>query len=538
MRIPTEEMSQKKLEEELTEAKTNNEIIAAIGKIYWMIYRLNLNDGTYENISVGDDVHHATGESGDAAEALEKMCQTIVAKDWQPLVRQFVDITTLSERMEDAETLTTEYQTKEGEWHLSRFIVNSRDENHRVTHVLYMSTVVDENKRKELQNHMMMDALCFDFTSAYLCDLVQDTYEIVKKSKGSLLDQHAEEVLGAAKGYQELVDYAAKRYLMPDSESQYRRNFNMVSLRERLSMQNIYTTRLHYVKNQLGMEYFECRVVKLFADAKHFQVMVGYRPIDDIIAAEKRQQERLQTALEQAEDANRAKSRFLLNMSHDIRKPMNAILAQAQLLEHFSDYPERVKDYAEKISDAANDLMSLLTNVLEMASIESGKSTLEECVVSAQELNDEIFDACKRTIAKKDIQFTRTLHFYHENIYCDPTKIREIILNLLGNAFQYTMPGGKVELRVEELPSDREGVILMRTEVEDTGIGMSKEFQEQVFDVFSREADTTENGKRGAGLSMAITKNLVEAMGGSISVQSEPGKGSIFRVVIPHRIAD
>ncbi|MGN0688296.1 MAG: ATP-binding protein, partial [Oscillospiraceae bacterium] len=241
--------------------------------------------------------------------------------------------------------------------------------------------------------------------------------------------------------------------------------------------------------------------------------------------------------LEIANAANAAKSAFLFNMSHDIRTPMNAIIGFTELLDKHLDDKEISREYIKKIKSSNEFLLSLINNVLEMARIESGKTTFDESDWDAKAFNDTLFSVFDTQMAEKGIEFTRTIDVEHTQVLCDATKLREIFLNVLSNALKYTPAGGKVEMRLKEIPSDRPGYAMYRTEIEDTGIGISEEFLTHLFDEFSRERSSTESRINGTGLGMAIVKKLVDFMEGTITVESKIGKGTKFTITLPHRIA-
>ena len=246
----------------------------------------------------------------------------------------------------------------------------------------------------------------------------------------------------------------------------------------------------------------------------------------------------LEWAKTQAEAASSAKTSFLFNMSHDIRTPMNAIMGFRDLLEKHIDEPERRADYLRKIKDASKVLLSIINNVLEMARIEKGTVVVEEVAINTKNFGVSIFNVFSEMMAEKNIEFTHDDLVVHHNVYCDPTKMREVFMNLLSNAYKYTKPGGKVHVRLRELPSNREGYAFFETSVSDTGVGMSAEFLAHIFEEFSRENTSTANKIEGTGLGMPIVKRLVELMGGKIRVSSEKGVGTTFVVTLPHRIAD
>lgn len=250
-----------------------------------------------------------------------------------------------------------------------------------------------------------------------------------------------------------------------------------------------------------------------------------------------RSKKETQKALVKAEAASKAKTDFLFNMSHDIRTPMNAIMGFLRLLNRQQEDSVKRKECIDKIGDASEILLSIINNVLEMSKIESGKVELDETVWSAEQMSDSLYSLFAAQMQAKNITFERTVDVQHPFVWCDTTKVQEIHLNILSNACKYTLSGGKVSMRLTEIPSNKEGYAFFKTEIEDNGIGIAKEFMPHLFEEFSRENDTTHSKIVGTGLGMPITKRLIELMGGSIEVESEVGKGTKFTVITPHRIA-
>ena len=247
--------------------------------------------------------------------------------------------------------------------------------------------------------------------------------------------------------------------------------------------------------------------------------------------------EKIERAAKRAEEASEAKTRFLFNMSHDIRTPMNAIIGFSDLLEKHLDDKEKVHDYIKKIQLSGSFLLSLINYVLEMARIESGKATLRTEVGDAQELLGALNAVFEPAVEKKRLKYNCTLDVEHRFIICDVTKVREIVLNIISNSVKYTPEGGSVTVQIKEIPWEKEGWTAYRILVEDTGIGMGAEYLPHIFEEFTRERTSTESKVVGAGLGLPIIKALIDLMGGTIQVESERGKGSKFEVILPFEIA-
>ncbi len=245
----------------------------------------------------------------------------------------------------------------------------------------------------------------------------------------------------------------------------------------------------------------------------------------------------LQDALAAAQHANQAKTTFLNNMSHDIRTPMNAIIGFTSLAAAHIDNTEQVQDYLKKIAVSSNHLLSLINDVLDMSRIESGKVKIEEKESSLPEILHDLKTIVQADIMSKQLDFyIDTVDVVNEHVLCDRLRLNQILLNLLSNAMKFTMPGGMVSVRIRQKRNAPEGYAAYEFQIKDTGIGMSPEFLKHVFDPFERERTSTVSGIQGTGLGMAITKNIVDMMGGTISVESEVGKGTTFTVALQFKI--
>ena len=239
----------------------------------------------------------------------------------------------------------------------------------------------------------------------------------------------------------------------------------------------------------------------------------------------------------QAEKANAAKSDFLFNMSHDIRTPMNALLGYSELIKRELTDP-KLLDYQEKMEQSGNLLLSIINNVLDMAQIESGKVELDEDYVKIRDIYQGIYKIFQAEAEKKGIHLEMEYDVQHEHVICDETKNREIFLNLISNAVKYTASGGRITIKITELDCDRKDYMRIRTQVIDTGIGMSEEFLPSLFEAFARERNTTDGKIAGTGLGMPIIKKYIDMMYGTIEVESKQGEGSKFTVTLEYRIAD
>ena len=245
------------------------------------------------------------------------------------------------------------------------------------------------------------------------------------------------------------------------------------------------------------------------------------------------QNRKLEIALQHEGAANRAKREFLFNMSHDIRTPMNAIIGFTSLAATHIDNREQVLDYLKKISTSSQHLLSLINDVLDMSRIESGKVKIEEKTVHLPDLVHDVRSIIQPNVAAKRLSlFIDTMDIEDEDIITDPLRLNQILLNILSNAIKFTPTGGMISIRIAQKNGAPKGCVCYEFRIKDNGIGMSEEFQKHIFEEFSREESSTVSGIQGTGLGMSITKNIVDLMGGTIALTSEPGKGSEFIVTL------
>ena len=272
--------------------------------------------------------------------------------------------------------------------------------------------------------------------------------------------------------------------------------------------------------------------------------MLRRRAVQEMEQQKKEQEKKYQTQLEEQNRkleialrhegaANRAKREFLFNMSHDIRTPMNAIIGFTSLAATHIDNREQVLDYLKKISTSSQHLLSLINDVLDMSRIESGKVKIEEKAVHLPDLVHDVRSIIQPNVAAKRLSlFIDTMDIEDEDIITDPLRLNQILLNILSNAIKFTPTGGMISIRIAQKNGAPKGCVCYEFRIKDNGIGMSEEFQKHIFEEFSREESSTVSGIQGTGLGMSITKNIVDLMGGTIALTSEPGKGSEFIVTL------
>ena len=403
-------------------------------------------------------------------------------------------------------------------------------ERHETTERLHRALQETEEAKNELLlEHEVISAVSRGYFSIYSIDLAADEYEEISNSDRSMHLPTGHWGSAQKKLYELCLSLVAEGY-----QDAVMRFFDLSTLASRMGESE--TVELEYFA--ADGNWHQARFIEKKRDETGKVTTVLY--VTRIVSQQKQQemeQERLRLAYQAAESANEAKTTFLLNMSHDIRTPMNAILGYSGLMRERLQDPELLH-YQEMIQRSGNLLLSIINNVLDMARIESGKMELDENYDQVGDIAGNVCSVFEAEAKRKHLTMTHSVDVTHTHIMCDKTKLQELLTNLVSNAVKYTPPGGSVSVAIRELPSEKPGYVCIQTTVADTGIGMSQEFLPHLFDSFSRERNTTAGKVAGSGLGMAIVKSLVELMGGTITVESTLGKGTTFTVTLFHKLAD
>ena len=329
----------------------------------------------------------------------------------------------------------------------------------------------------------------------------------------------------------------ADHFMKPEYKEGYLEFTDLSTLAERLKGQRM----IRYIYRSPNEQWIAINAIPQKWDEKGnlVEVLFATRNVSEERNRKLEQEDALRLALASAEHANKAKTAFLNNMSHDIRTPMNAIIGFTALAVTHVDQPEVVKDYLTKIGTSSQHLLSLINDVLDMSRIESGIVKIEENEVHIPDVLHDLRTIIQGNIhAKQHDLYIDTQDIVHENVITDKLRLNQILLNVVGNAIKFTPTGGMINLRISEKPSSKKGYTTFEFRIKDNGIGMSKEFQEHVFDSFSRERSSTKCGIPGTGLGMAITKNIVDMMNGTITLTSQEGKGTEFVITLDFKLLD
>ncbi|MDE6566855.1 MAG: transporter substrate-binding domain-containing protein, partial [Lachnospiraceae bacterium] len=390
---------------------------------------------------------------------------------------------------------------------------------------------VSEEANEKLEDQFaIVNALSRDYLNVYALNTEEDTVKVVKLE--GYITSGLEKNSQKAFSYTTLVQQYAKERVYSEDRQEFLENLSIDKVTEKLGSDVEYVGSYRVLVDGT-IHNFQFTYVK--AERKRtqegFTVLVGFRNIDEIVRAEQEQKQALAEALEQAQHANRAKTAFLNNMSHDIRTPMNAIIGFTSLAATHLDSGETVRNYLDKIMTSSKHLLSLINDVLDMSRIESGKVSIKEEETSLPEIMHDLKTIVQSDVKAKQFEFfIDTVDVTNETIFCDKLRLNQVLLNILSNSMKYTKAGGTVSVRIIQTDSDPEGYASYQFRIKDNGIGMSEEFLKHVFEPFEREQTATVSGIQGTGLGLAITKNIIDMMNGTVEVESEVGKGTEFIV--------
>lgn len=331
----------------------------------------------------------------------------------------------------------------------------------------------------------------------------------------------------------EVIRLYAENVVHPDDREEFLRLSNSDAVYERIKETGVVRYRYRALVGE-NIAYFQYKAAGLGDGPEYDNLVIGFSNVSDQVEEEAKIKQQLEEALHDAQQASIAKSTFLFNMSHDIRTPMNAILGYTKLAQRNTADPEKIADHLEKLEVAGEHLLQLINDVLDMSRIESGKVMLEPTRVNIKEVALDIENMVAEEMRKRNLNFNIDYSDVQDlTVLCDKLRMNQVILNMLGNAMKFTSEGGHVDLKFEQGVFGEDGRCFYNVYIKDDGIGMSKEFQEHVFEAFERARTSTVSNIQGTGLGLAISKGIIDMAGGTIEVESELDKGSTFIIHIP-----
>lgn len=522
-------------------AEERNQMLTALTMEYSTVIMGDLMENTMVVVKHGGKMYNYRGFDDFSSE--DKMNYTRCLRDFYDRVlvkescKDFMDILSpvpFMNALLKNETVELQYQiypNSNGYESLYARAIRLYDEKHHFRFVMGFRPMDEVRKKEnvlELQREII-EGISKDYFSVLLVDLENGQIYSYREA-GSNGKRIADFCRSYHDRWTELLPAYAKDLVSDASRDSFLEELSFEKLK---SCNEDYSFTYEYMSDE-GILYYQAHVSYVKKKDRTRAVVIGTRNIDDLIKKERLQKEQLRKAYIQAENASKAKTDFLNSMSHDIRTPMNVILGYNQLMKKKLSDPVLV-DYQKKIEQSGNLLLSIINDVLNMARIESGKSVLAQSSESIVDMVEEVSNVFGAMAKEKEIVFDTKMDIKHKQVLCDSTKVKEILVNLIGNAIKYTPNGGHVTVDIKEFECAKEGHGTYQIQIIDTGIGMSESFIPTLFDAFTREAT---GDIIGTGLGMPIVKKLVDMMGGTIGVESVLGKGSTFTITIDHKIVD
>lgn len=469
----------------------------------------------------------------DMLESFDMVALSVVEED-KPALREKIQ-----KLKKEGDTVSMEYRVQHKNGDILHVVGNVKllKENGELFYQRYLlDYTAQKQQEKENERYQMelIQALSIDYNLVFTFDLDSGMGNALRE------DQESRQLFGDAFSgtisLDEMMDCYIQR-LVCEKDGEL--------LRQACSVENL--KKVMAEKRQLKVNYcvffdeeeryYEMKVVRAGLWEEGHSIVLGFRSVDEETRSEMQQKRLLEDALVQANNANKAKSLFLSNMSHDIRTPMNAIVGFTGLADAHIDDKELVQEYLKKITASGKHMLNLINDVLDMSQIESGKMQLAEISCNMSDILREINSIVQVDVHERDLSFQiEVTDITDETFYCDQLRLNRVLLNIISNSIKYTKPGGSITMQVTEKPGTSTDYASYEFCISDTGIGMSEEFVARIFEPFEREKNTTTSGIQGTGLGMAITKNIVELLNGTISVTSVQGEGTKVTVTFVFRL--
>ena len=399
--------------------------------------------------------------------------------------------------------------------------------------IFFLYIIISVQKIRKNQNDIeqmkIVGALSNNYSDIFLTDPLHD--------KSSTMKEHGNlhtEWNSKFRSYNDSWSRYIEKYVIEEDRKMVLHNIKADIITDKLKNSDEFTFN-YRISNNDELHHVQVKFVRLPGEKD--RLITGFRYIDVQVKAEEARHKVLQDALDAAQHANRAKTVFLNNMSHDIRTPMNAVIGYTTLAQANTDDKEKVSDYLSKIQISSTHLLSLINDVLDMSRIESGQLNIVEKKVHLPDVVKDLCSIVQADVDSKQLEFhAETVDMVNEDVICDSLRLNQILLNILSNAIKFTKQGGKISFKVIQTSDAPIGFAGYEFRIKDNGIGMSEDFRKHIFEAFTREQTSTVSGIQGTGLGMSITKSIVDIMGGKILVESQPGHGSEFIVELNFRI--
>ena len=544
---------QKKLLEQ--ENREMGYIINGVNTLFSRFAMIDFTTDTYHYLAGTKPEEGNISDKGSYQELVDHWCSIMIEDEARQEFVKMIDKEAVINALVRQNDLRIEcHVMRKGrpEWEHMNMICLERKDG-RAVKILYIRQNITEIKEKELRIQARMSlanrkerqyriAITANAFCTFEFNLTQDLVEqdIVRMMNGKQISLLEKVGLEAPCRVSECFD-RWKQFVLEESKEEYQAVVNIENLKERFAQGDTEVDVDYWGWESDGEQICvrQSFIMTQDNDTNDIMVMVVSKEITESVRKQKEQTQALQDALMQAQHANRAKTTFLSNMSHDIRTPMNAIIGFATIAVSHIDNKEQVRDCLQKVLSSSNHLLSLINDILDMSRIESGKVQIKEQECNISELMHNLVNIIQPQVKAKQLElFIDTFEVANEDVIADALKLNQVFINLLSNAVKYTPAGGTISFRIMQKTTFHHGYGDYVFIIKDNGIGMSPEFVKHIFEPFERESTATQSGIQGTGLGMAITRNIVEMMNGTISVESEVGKGSVFTVELTLKLQD
>ena len=525
-----------------TVRKRNTDIIEILASEYTSVYYIDLTTDELDPYTMNEETETEFGtvfRSGiKYSDAFKMYVDTLVYDEDKAMMLKAGSIYNILDELHDKKTFVTTYRSdNEGDprYCEMKFVKVGEDDNPQAVALGF--SVIDDVYRKDLadkQREEFINGLADDYEAVFHVDFELNTIETVRMSDAYLKRNPS---LEQKMSYPAYVDAVSANIVTEDKasfiEALSHENVNREFKKEDAFFHN------YRIERDGNITYYQLKIIHTGKWETDKNFLIGVHNMDELTRAQVEQEEILEEAREEAESANRAKSTFLFNMSHDIRTPMNAIIGFNNMAIKNIDNREKLLDCLGKVDLSSQHLLSIINDVLDMARIESGKVTIEEERVIITEAATGLSAIVNQSVKDKNITFNVDFSkVQHNCVFADKLRVNRVLMNVANNAVKYTDDGGTITYKIIETKSYKPGYASYEFIVEDTGIGMSEEFLEHIYEAFTRESTSTISGIQGTGLGMAITKELVELMKGKIKIDSKLGEGTKVSIHFDFRIAD
>ena len=537
-----------------SENRDMNYIIRGMNTLFTRFAVVDLQEQTYRYLANTPPEDGKIKSSGSYLELTNYLCSILKNQNERAKFSEDISLKSIDEKLTSHNDIRIEFCLFHNDWNHINIICLERDKNGHATKVLFARQNTTELKEKELKIQAEMAlanrkerqyriAIMSGAFSSFECNLTEDLIEndvtrVMNNGQHiSLLEKVG---LSAPCKASECFE-RWKQFVLKESLESYCATVNVDALKQRFEQGEAEVDIDYWGQDGSNSGQMCVRQTFIMArsDNEDIIAMVISRDITEQVKKQQEQTQALQDALMQAQHANNAKTTFLSNMSHDIRTPMNAIIGFTTIAASRIDNKEQVKDCLQKVLSSSNHLLSLINDILDMSRIESGKVQIKEQECNISEMMHSLVDIIQPQVKAKQLNlFIDTSDVVNEDVIADSLKMNQVFINLLSNAVKYTPAGGNVLFSISQKTTFRHGWGDYTFIVKDNGIGMSEEFVKHIFEPFERETSVTHSGIQGTGLGMAITKNIVDMMNGTITVESTQGKGSTFTVELSFKLQD